>query len=143
MKILITSIFLLLSSFMVQGQEWQTDFDKAKEIASKNKQNIILVFSGSDWCAPCIKLEKEIWSSVEFIDYAKDNFVLLKADFPRKRKNKLSKEQKKRNNELAEKFNQQGYFPLVAVLDQQGNLLGTTGYEKVSPKEYIKILSSF
>ena len=143
MRILIISLFLVLSSNIVEAQEWQTDLDKAKELAAAKDCKIILSFQGSDWCAPCIKLEKEIWESEAFKTYAKENFVLLKADFPRKRKNKLSKEQRKKNNMLAEKYNQQGFFPLVVVLDKAAKVLGTTGYKKLSPSEYIKILSSF
>ncbi|MDA3912191.1 MAG: thioredoxin family protein [Bacteroidales bacterium] len=143
MKKITTTILLLLSFLMVNAQEWQTDFEKAKEIAAEKNQKIILVFSGSDWCAPCIKLDRQIWQSDEFKTYAKDNFFLLKADFPRKKNNKLSKEQQEKNNKLAEVYNTNGYFPFVIVLDKNGTVLGTTGYKKVTPKEYINILTSF
>ena len=102
-----------------------------------------MVFQGSDWCAPCIKLEQEIWSSDEFKSYAEDHFVLLKADFPKRKKNALVKEQQEANNHLAEVYNKQGFFPFVVVLDKEGKVLGETGYNKVEPKEYIKILTSF
>jgi len=143
MRILIISILLLFSTSAINAQEWQTDLEKCKEIAKEKNKKIILVFSGSDWCAPCIKLENEIWNSDEFKSYAKDNFVLLKADFPKKKKNKLSKEQQEKNNQLAEKYNQTGYFPFVVVLDSNAKIIGTTGYKKVTPKEYIAILNSF
>jgi thioredoxin-related protein len=143
MKKITTTILLLASFLMVNAQEWQTDFEKAKEIATKKNQKIILNFSGSDWCAPCIKLDREIWQSDEFKSYAKDNFVLLKADFPRRKNNKLSEEQQAKNNKLAETYNSNGHFPFVVVLDNNGNVLGTTGYHKVTPEEYIKILISF
>lgn len=136
--------FLLISSFLfLNAQDWETDLEKTKEIAKEKDRNIVLVFSGSDWCAPCIKLESEIWSTEEFKNYANDNFVLLKADFPRKKKNKLSEKQQEKNNQLAEKYNTQGYFPLVVVMDKNGKVLGTTGYEKMEPAEYIKLLASF
>jgi len=143
MRISIISILFLLSTLTINAQEWQTDLSKAKEIAKEKSRKIVLVFSGSDWCAPCIKLENEIWNSDEFKTFAKDNFVLLKADFPRKKKNKLSEEQQEKNNKLAEQYNLHGYFPFVAVLDSGGKILGTTGYKKTSPKEYVKILTSF
>ncbi|MEE9432354.1 MAG: thioredoxin family protein [Melioribacteraceae bacterium] len=143
MKTLLISFLLVLSITSANAQEWQMDINKAKEIATAKNQNIILVFQGSDWCSPCIKLEKEIWNSEVFIDYSEDNFVLLKADFPRREKNKLSEEQQKKNSLLAEKYNTQGFFPLVVVLDFNGKVLGMTGYEKVTPKKYIKILTSF
>ena len=48
---------ICISSF---AQEWLTDFELAKKQASDKNQHIILVFQGSDWCAPCMKLDKEI-----------------------------------------------------------------------------------
>ena len=135
---------MLISSFLfIHAQDWQTDFEEAKALATEKDRNIILVFSGSDWCAPCIKLETEIWSSEEFKNYSADHFILIKADFPRKRANKLTAQQQEKNNQLAEKYNTQGYFPFVVVLDKNGKVLGTTGYEKKEPADYIKLLASF
>lgn len=142
-KYIILSIFLFCTLSSVNAQEWLTDINAAKEIALQKNQRIILVFQGSDWCAPCIKLEKEIWSSEEFKTYAKNNLVLLKADFPRKKKNRLSEIQQEKNNQLMEKYNTQGYFPFVAIIDKKGKKLGSTGYKKISPSEYIKLLNSF
>ena len=142
-KIIAIGYFFFVSIISMNAQDWQTDFSEAQKIASEKNQKIILVFQGSDWCAPCIKLDTEIWSTKEFIDYSKDNFVLLKADFPRKKKNKLEDVQQEKNNQLAEKYNTKGYFPFVVVLDKNAKVLGNTGYKKVSPSEYIKILNSF
>lgn len=140
----ITLNILFVFAFLnVNAQKWNTNFDEAKNSASKNNQHIILVFQGSDWCAPCIKLDREIWSTPEFINYANQHFTLLKADFPRKSKNKLTESQQKKNNELMETYNKQGYFPFVAVLNKNGTVLGTTGYKKTTPSEYIKLLNSF
>ncbi|WP_117882010.1 thioredoxin family protein [Aureibaculum luteum] len=140
-KILLVCLVISLS-FKVTAQEWQSDLQEAKKIATIENQKIILVFQGSDWCAPCIKLDNEIWSSDEFKGYAKEHYVMLLADFPRKKKNKLSKSQQEKNNKLAEEYNKQGFFPFVAVLDKNGELLGSTGYKKVSVTEYIEILNS-
>ncbi len=126
----------------LHAQEWHTDFAEAKAIAAKEKKTILLVFQGSDWCAPCIKLDREIWSADDFKAYASDHYVLLKADFPRKKKNQLPQEQQKANAQLAEKYNQQGIFPLVIVLDSSGKVLGKTSYKKLSPPDYITHLQS-
>ncbi|HPE82164.1 MAG TPA: thioredoxin family protein [Aequorivita sp.] len=141
-KILVS--FVLISFFQtVSAQEWQTDFETAKQISSEENHPIILVFQGSDWCAPCIKLDREIWSSEEFKAYSKEHFVMLQADFPRKKANRLNDEQQEKNNQLAEKYNKQGYFPFVVVLDKDGNVLGEAGYEKTTPAAYIEKLESF
>lgn len=143
MKHFLFAFFFLIGLQSVISQEWQTDFETAKELSKTQNKKIVLVFSGSDWCAPCIKLEKEIFESEEFIEEAKSKFILLKADFPRKSANKLSKEQQAKNNNLASLYNKNGYFPLVVVLNSEGKSLGSTGYKKITPKEYITELAAF
>ncbi len=143
MKYLFYTVLFLFISINGFAQEWQTNFEDAKKEAAANNKNIILVFQGSDWCAPCIKLDKEIWSTKEFQELAKDHFVMLQADFPRKKANKLSESLRQQNNLLAEKYNNQGFFPLVVVLDYKGHVLGKMGYEKISPNEYFNKLVSF
>jgi len=142
MKKLLFFTLLIISSVNILAQNWLTDFDQAKQIASKENKTIILVFQGSDWCAPCIKLDREIWSTKEFKAYAKEHYVMLQADFPRSKKNKLSKEQQEKNNQLAEKYNKNGYFPFVVVLDKNGKVLEETGYFKTTPHGYIEQLNS-
>ena len=136
-------ICLLYLPVTVCAQEWTDDFIDAMAIAQQENKPIILVFSGSDWCAPCIKLDREIWQSDEFKTYANQNVVLYKADFPRKKENKLIDQLVQQNKELADRYNPKGYFPLVLVLDTNGNILGETGYQKTSPKAYIALLNSF
>lgn len=134
-------VVLFLNLTTVFAQEWQTDFSKAKELASKENKPIILVFQGSDWCAPCIKLDREIWSTEAFKKYASEHYVMLKADFPKRKKNVLSEAQTAANAQLAELYNKNGIFPFVVVLDAQGKVLGETGYKKTSPENYIKELN--
>lgn len=144
MKKHILIVFLLVLPLKgVLAQEWQTDIAKAKEIATNNDKSIILVFQGSDWCAPCMKLDKEIWTTPKFKELSNDHFVMLQADFPRKKRNKLGKEQQAHNNNLAEKYNPNGYFPYVVMLNSNGKVLGNLGYEKTTPELYFKKLKTF
>lgn len=144
MKKIVSIVILVVASIAtVYAQDWQTDFNKAKAIASKENKSIILVFQGSDWCGPCIKLEKDIWSTASFKKYAKEHYVMLQADFPRKKNNTLSEAQTKANAALAETYNKQGYFPFVVVLDDEGKVLGENGYKKTTPENYIKELNAF
>ncbi|WP_303917497.1 thioredoxin family protein [Draconibacterium sediminis] len=139
----LTFLLTLILSGISFGQNWQSDFQQSLQTAKTEDKPVILVFSGSDWCAPCMKLENEIWSSDEFKNYSAEHFVLYKADFPRQKKNQPDSGQVKANKELAEKYNQKGFFPLVVVLDKTGKVLGETGYKKLSPNEYIKHLETF
>jgi thioredoxin-related protein len=136
-------ILFLLSNSAIFAQDWTTNFEEAKVLASKKNQNIVLVFQGSDWCGPCIKLDREIWSTDIFKEFSKSHFVMLKADFPRRKANQLDSEQIQRNTLLAEKYNPAGYFPFVVVLNSDGKVLGETGYKKLTPTEYIAQLKAF
>ena len=143
MKSYALTVAFAFCTLIMHSQNWFTNFEEAKSTASNTNHNIVLVFQGSDWCGPCIKLDKEIWSTDEFKKLAKDHFVMLKADFPRKKSNQLSKELQIQNAKLAENYNNQGYFPLVVVLDKNGKVLGEMGYEKLSPSAYFDKLTSF
>jgi thioredoxin-related protein len=133
-------ILIISFSNIALSQNWQSDFEQAKKIATDQDKNIIIVFSGSDWCAPCIKLDKNIWQSDAFKNEAAKDWVLVKANFPRKKANELPKEQTEHNRKLADKYNIEGSFPLVVILDKNGKLLGKMGFKNVSPEEYIKMI---
>ena len=132
----------LLLSISAQAQDWLISIEAAKAQASQEDNKILLVFQGSDWCAPCIKMEHNVWSQDAFKTYAKSNLVLLKADFPKRKNNKLDASQQEHNDALAKKYNQQGIFPLVVIMDQEGNVLGETGYKKYDSENYIEHIKS-
>ena len=143
MKPPITTIVMFLISISSFSQNWLTDFEEAKLAASKENKIIVLVFQGSDWCGPCMKLDNEVWNTDEFKELASSKFIMLKADFPKRKKNALNKEQQVHNNQLAERYNKQGYFPLAVVLDKDGIVKGKLGYQKLSPTSYFNKLMSF
>ncbi len=140
-KVLLSLMLLFVAS--VYSQNWKSDFEDAKATAAKENKNIVLVFSGSDWCAPCIKLDKVVWQSEEFKKEAEKNWVTYKADFPKKKANQLAPELTEANKKLAEKYNKNGSFPLVVLLDKSGKVIGMTGFKNVSATDYIKVLHSF
>ena len=125
------------------SQNWKTNFDEAKAQAIKENKNIVLVFSGSDWCAPCMKLDKMIWHSDVFKTEAEKNWIIYKADFPKKKANQLPVEIAENNKKLAEKYNIEGSFPLVILLDKNGKVIGMMGFKNVSAAEYVKLIHSF
>lgn len=139
----IAPLLLLLFSTMTFSQDWKVSYAEALTYAKEKSKPIILVFSGSDWCGPCIKLDKTVWQSDDFKSYANEHYILYRADFPRKKANRLSKDLTAQNGMLAERFNPKGHFPLVVLLDGEEQLLGTTGYKKATPKEYISHLNTF
>ena len=108
-KLLIPFLLITLLSMSSFAQEstakWLTNYEEALAVSKKESKPILMNFSGSDWCANCMRLEKVVFSSNAFKTFSDKNFVLLKVDFPAKQKNKLSPEMTKQNDGLAEKFN--------------------------------------
>ncbi len=130
-SVLLTGFYL----FSITG--WETDFESAKKKADTEHKFILLNFSGSDWCGPCIRLHDEIFGSPSFKDFADKKLVLVNADFPRLNKNQLSKDQQKKNEKLADKYNPEGSFPLTLLLDAQGKVIKTwDGYPNTSPEQF-------
>jgi thioredoxin-related protein len=117
---LVLVLFLMMG---LESNEWLTNFDVAKEKAKSENKSILLNFSGSDWCAPCIKMKKEVFSSETFLSKSEAQLVLVRADFPRSKKNQLSPEQIKHNEALAEKYNPDGKFPFTVLLDANGKVI--------------------
>ena len=121
-------------------QKWQHNYEEATKQAAAEHKPILMVFAGSDWCKPCILLNKEVWNTDTFAKYAKDNLVLLELDFPRFKKNQLPAEQVKHNEQLAEKYNTEGIFPLVVLVDEDGSVISKIGYKTGGPEAYVQHL---
>ncbi len=118
-------------------QLWLLNIDEAKKQSAATNKPILVSFSGSDWCAPCMRLARDLFETQAFYDLAKEHFILLKLDFPAKKKNKLSSSQAKHNETLAEMYNKKGSFPLVIIIDKNGAIIGTMQHPKKTTKEYI------
>ncbi|HUH33226.1 MAG TPA: thioredoxin family protein [Daejeonella sp.] len=121
MKLIIA--FIVLAFVIPSGPTWLTDYNKAKIEASTKHKLVLVNFSGSDWCGPCIRTKKEIFNTESFQSFAEERLVLVQADFPRSKKNQLSKEQVQKNEALAEKYNKDGIFPLTLLLNSDGKIL--------------------
>ena len=120
------------------GVNWLGDFSVAEKQAAQEHKLVLINFSGSDWCGPCIRLRKEILESQAFENYAAEQLVLVRADFPRQKKNQLSKDQIKLNEALADKYNSDGKFPFTLLVDENGKVLKSwDGYPGISPVEFI------
>jgi thioredoxin-related protein len=120
-------LFLILLSFVLvcnaKAQYWGHDYTRAIDTAKKEHKFILVNFSGSDWCGPCIRLHKEVFTTEVFLKVAKEKLVLLNADFPRYKKNQLTAAQQKINESLAEQFNNKGIFPLTVLVSTQGKIV--------------------
>ena len=117
--------------------EWRTDFDAAmKEAAAENK-DLLLDFTGTDWCVWCIRLGREVFQQPAFRDYAAKHLVLVEVDFPRRKK--LEPELAAQNRRLAERMAVNGY-PTVALCDAKGRIYARTGYRPGGAEPYLEHL---
>ena len=138
---------LILISFMMfftGNVTWLGDFNEAKTEAVQQHKLILINFSGSDWCGPCIRLRKEILESDAFVNYAAGHLVLVRADFPRQKKNQLSPEQVNLNDALADKYNADGKFPYTLLVDENGKVLYQwDGFPNESAEQFITQIDQF
>lgn len=135
----------IFSLYSISGytQDWKYDFEEAISIAKNSDQQIALVFTGSDWCPPCKRLEKNILMDKKFQEFAGNKLVWVRADFPRKKENKLSEEQQVKNDALADRFNKRRKFPTILIVDSEGKVLKDIEYKrKRTVEEYIDLFSS-
>lgn len=137
-----------LSVFQSNAQEaavgeWFRQMEEAKQAAILKGVPILMVFSGSDWCRPCIQMRQEIWDNPVFLAYAHESLVLLELDFPARKKNKLSAEQTAHNEALAERYNPRGEFPAAVLADSEGRELTHFGYNAAfSAQDYVDYLKA-
>lgn len=113
---------------------WETDLDKARQLATQTNRLVFVNFTGSDWCGWCMRLHDEVFSQPRFISFFKAHFIPVKLDFPRGYK--LPPEQEALNSKLAQTFRVQG-FPTIVILDKSGRELARTGYQEGGPEAYI------
>ena len=114
--------------------------DRAFLAASQNNKPVLLIFSGSDWCLPCERLNREIITDSSFKNYASQKLILIEADFPQR--TKLSKEQTVWNEKLAEEFNPEGIFPYLLLLKANKTVITSLEYIHYDPAHFIEEINS-
>lgn len=133
-KLIVFSAVMLIVSPVFAGELWTEDFAAAKKIAAKEDKDLLLNFSGSDWCGWCQKLDKEVFDQESFKPKATKEYVLVKLDFPRK--TPQSDEIKKQNRALQRKYGVKG-FPTILLADADGEIYARTGYKKGGAETYL------
>ncbi len=120
------------------SDQWQTDYEQALATAKSSNKHVLLNFTGSDWCSPCIQMEKAIFKKAAFLNYAKKNLVLVEIDYPRRKV--VPEKVVKQNERLARRhydIEKSGY-PTVVLLSPDGKSLGQLeGYGDEKPADII------
>jgi thiol-disulfide isomerase/thioredoxin len=133
---LVSSPQVILPAQADDKSAWLTDLSAAQAQAKATNRPILAVFSGSDWCKPCIIYEQEVFAKPEFAAYAKDRLVLAHFDFPRQKRNQPAAAQVKLNEAAAAQLNREGDFPLAVVISPDGKVLAKTGYIAGGPTAF-------
>lgn len=137
----VSLMVLVSSAFAQKGEPWITDMEQAKKIAKAEDKSIFMFFTGSDWCGWCIKLDDEVLSKDVFLNYAKNNLVLVELDFPQD-ESLVTAEQKVHNEKWKEVFQPRG-FPTVYLTDASAHSYAQTGYQAGGPQAYVEHLEAF
>ena len=96
---------------------WLDNIQAAIDKGKKENKPVFALFTGSDWCPPCQKLEKNILLQPAFKAFAKKHLVLLFLDYPQN--TKLDEKIRKQNDDLAKKFSIEAY-PTAVILSPDG-----------------------
>jgi thioredoxin-related protein len=126
-----------VASLALGAEAWTTDFEAAKKTAAEQKKDLLLSFTGSDWCGPCMMLEEEVFSKEEFLKSAQESYVLVNLDFPQKKK--LDAALQAQNEKLFKDFSIEG-FPMVLLCDANAKPYAITGYEPGGAVAYLASL---
>lgn len=113
---------------------WLDDNQQALALAKQENKPILINFTGSDWCPPCIMLKNNVFNTPEFEAFAKENLILEVADFPRGIPQ--SEDLRERNAALAQKYGIQ-FFPTLIILDSEGRRIGQMAYRGGGAKPFI------
>lgn len=133
-----TSLFGLSHTALEGNQiNWFTNYDQAVQQARSASKPMVVLFTGTDWCTWCKKLDKEVLDQPEFAGAIADKFIFVKIDFPMNKT--LPADQTARNKQVQKQFSVAGY-PTIVVLDDKQTLLGTVGYRPGGPKAYAEYL---
>lgn len=96
------------------GKGWETNIETAVAKAKKENKSVMVEFTGSDWCPPCIMMNKKVFSQAEFVTKASEKYVLVVIDIPKK-----DPELKKQNQKVMAKYSVRG-VPTVILMDGEG-----------------------
>jgi thioredoxin-related protein len=123
--------------------EFQTNLDETFKLAKQENKYVLVYFSGSDWCRPCMQLQQEVFESDEFETFSKSNLLVVRLDFPAKEINKLSDEQTAYNKKIFQKLNKKGVFPYMLLFNsEQKQLHEISGYSRIGAKSFLDNLKS-
>ncbi len=138
--LLLGTVFLPPDLAAQHGEGWTADYPAARASAAEHGRNVLLVFTGSDWCSPCIRLAKDVWTKEEFTEAASEHYELVVVDNPRG-KDVISAEQRAANDAL-HALHAVNSWPTVILVDPEGRPYARTkDYREGGPSAYLEHLA--
>jgi len=128
-NVCVGAVLFALASSVLAGANWETDYARALEKAKRENKQVLLDFTGSDWCGPCIEFKKRVLSRPDFAGYAEKNLVLVEIDYPQRKEQSAGL--KTQNEKLSAQYriDEKG-FPTIVLLDSNGKTAREfTGYD--------------
>ena len=120
---------------------WQSDFRAALEQAQTLNRHVLVLYTGSDWCSWCHRMDAEIYSQPEFSRYAHDKLVLLKLDYPRH--TPQAEDLHSQNAALLQRYNVHG-FPAALLVDGNGTVvIRFDGYQEGGAGRFVGVLKHY
>ena len=101
-----------------EDKAWTVSFEEAKKLAAEQGKDILMEFTGSDWCPPCKALHTKVLSQEVFLAEVPKNYILLKLDNPRD-KSKQTEEEIAQYKNLGAEYKVTG-VPSVFLADALG-----------------------
>lgn len=123
------------------GADWYADYDEALKVAKEQKKDLLVDFTGSDWCGWCIRLNKEVFDHESWQKGVADDYILVALDFPNDPEIKAKVPNPKRNEELQREFGVGG-FPTILLMNVEGEVFARTGYQAGGPEKYLEHMTT-
>lgn len=120
--------------------DWVAEFDRGLELAREADKDVLVDFTGSDWCSWCKKLKREVFRQEAFLAGVADDYVLVVVDLPRSGAAIERVPDIARNRELAKQFGVQS-FPTILLMTADGEAYGRTGYREGGAGPYLEHLA--
>jgi thiol:disulfide interchange protein len=134
-RLFAATIAALVIATAARAADWTEDYSAGLAQAKKEHKLLVLDFTGSDWCVWCKRTDQEVFSTQKFKDFADQNLVLVRVDFPRAVAQ--SDAVKAQNAKLQDKYQVEGYPTLIVLDPSEKVLVKQVGYREGGPDAFI------
>ena len=131
-------LLIFLFPLIQLSPTWESNFDISKQRSIKENKIILIHFVHKSGDGKNVKLEKEVFETSEFIDYANKQVVLLKIDLGIEQTS--SEKQFYHNAIIRERYNSGAVAPYTVITDAEGKVLKSWNYKQ--PLNSSELISS-